>query len=296
MLEHMLFHVVFLGQVILVSFVLPRKILARMTFVFETYPPETHPKLYPRPMEHYGSARRTYRILNLVVLVAGLLLLAVLLGYPRSGEWDHVIAMWYFLAQMVPVVLLDVSALRDARLMRNLTTTRKAGLQPRRVSDFISPVLVGLAICTYLAFVLLVLYVRQFEFPWFGGYWNIVILTMGNLFLAAVVSRQVYGRKLNPHQAIEDRLRSIGTVAHICVLMSIAATLFVGLHITLAAFDQRALQPAVQSLFFQLLAVISFRIYLVQYSNFDVYKSDSAPGDEERAPRPPAGLAKDTAL
>ena len=56
--EHMLFHVVFLGQVVLVSFVLPRKILARMAFVFETYPPETHPKLYPRPMEHYGSARQ----------------------------------------------------------------------------------------------------------------------------------------------------------------------------------------------------------------------------------------------
>ena len=274
--EHTLFHVVFLSQILLVSFVLPRRILARMSYVFSTYPPETYPKLYPRPIEHYGRARRTYGTMNLVVLAAGLALLAVLLGYQRSGRWDHVIAMWFFLAQMIPVMVLDVSALRESRLMRNLSTTRKAGLQPRRVSDFISPALVGLAAGAYLAFVALVVYVRQFDFPWFGGYLNIVFITIGNLFLAAVAVRHIYGRKLNPHQAMEDRLKAITTVAHMCVFVSIAATLFIGLNIALAAFDQRALQPAAQSLFFQLLALISFRIYLVQYSNFDVYKADSA--------------------
>jgi hypothetical protein len=246
-----------------------------MTYVFSTYPPETHPKLYPKPIAHYDRARRTYRIMNLVVVAAGLALLAVLLGYQRSGRWDHVIAMWFFLAQMVPVMVLDVSALRATRLMRTLSTTRKAGLQPRRVSDFISPALVGLAVGTYLAFVALVVYVRLFNFPWFAGYLNVVFVTIGNLFLAAVAVRQIYGRKLNPHQAMEDRLKVIATVAHMCVFASITATLFVGLNIALAAFDQRALQPAAQSVFFQLVALISFRIYLVPDSNFDVYKADS---------------------
>ena len=34
--EHMLFHVVFLSQILLISFYYPRKILSRMRYVFET--------------------------------------------------------------------------------------------------------------------------------------------------------------------------------------------------------------------------------------------------------------------
>lgn len=275
MLEHMPFHVVFLCQVLLVSFVLPRRVLARMTSVLEAYPPTTHPKLYPSATAPYAGVR-IYRRLNLAVLAAALVLLGVLLMYPRSGEWDHVIAAWSFFVQMVPVLCLDLRSLRAARLMRDQAAIRTAGLQPRRLVDFISPALIGVAIATHLAFVALVLYVRQFDYPWFGGYWNITILTLGNLFLLAVAVRQVQGRKLNPHQALDDRLRSIKTVVHIAVFVSIAVNLFVGFNISLAAFDLRALQPAVQSLFFQLLAVLSFRIYLVQHSNFDVYKAESA--------------------
>ena len=84
--EHMLFHVVFLCQILLVSFVLPRRILARRDFVFTTYPPETHPKLYPRPLAHYERKNRAYRVMNFVVLGGGLVLLAVLLGYQRTGD------------------------------------------------------------------------------------------------------------------------------------------------------------------------------------------------------------------
>ena len=43
----MLFHVVFLSQVLLVSFYLPRKILGLVQHVVEKYPPSRYPKLYP---------------------------------------------------------------------------------------------------------------------------------------------------------------------------------------------------------------------------------------------------------
>ena len=193
--EHMLFHIVFLCQVLLVSFYLPRKILGRMRYLFETYPPSTHPKLYARPIAHYEKSERNYRIMNRVILLAGLLLLAVLLGYSRSGEWDHVVAMWFALVQYFPVMLLDLSSLREARLMRDSCATRKAELHPRRLLDFVSPTMIGLAIVTYVAFVALILYVRQFEFPWFGGYWNIAGVTIGNLFLAGSIFRQIYGKE-----------------------------------------------------------------------------------------------------
>ncbi len=274
--EHMFFHVVFLSQILLISFYYPRQILSRMRYAFETYPPSTYPKLYPKPIEYYEKARRNYRILNLFILLAGLLILAVLLGYSRSGEWDHVIAMWYFLVQFFPVMLLDLSTLKEFKLMRNANsrTTRKAELHPRRLFDFISPTIISMAIITYVGFVLLILYIRQFEFPWFGGYWNIVGVTAINLCFAGIILRYMYGKKLNPHQAYEDRIRHIETIVKVLVFTSIAATMFIAINVVLAALDLRNLQPIAQSLYFQLLAVICFQSYRIDYKNFEVYKED----------------------
>jgi hypothetical protein len=229
--EHLLFHIALLCQIILVSFYLPRKILERMSYVFEQYPPSTHPKLYPRPIEYYEKSRRNYRTTNRILLVAGLLLLTVLLGYSRSGKWDHVVAMWYFFAQCLPVMLLDLSSLKETRLMRESSSTRKAVLHRRRLLDFVSPTMIGLAVFTYVAFALFVIYVRQFEFPWFGGYWNVTGVTLANLFLAGIIFRNIYGKKLNPHQAHQDRVRQVQTIARVLVSVSIAATVFVALNI-----------------------------------------------------------------
>ena len=214
--------------------------------------------------------------MNVFILLAGLLILGVLLLYPRSGEWDHVIAMWYFLVQFFPVMLLDLSSLKECRLMRNADsrTTRKAELHPRLLFDFISPTIVGVAIITYIAFILLILYIRQFECPWFGGYWNIVVVTTMNLGFAGIIFRYIYGKKQNPHQAYEDRMRYIETIVKILVFVSIAATMFIALNVVFAALDLRNLQPIAQSLYFQLVAVICFRSYRIDYANFEVYKED----------------------
>ena len=274
--EHFLFHVVFLGQILLISFYYPRKILGRMRYVFETYPPSTYPKLYPKPIDHYEKSQRNYRMMNRFTLLAGLIILAVLLGYSRSGEWDHVIALWYFFVQFFPVMLLDLSSFKESKLMRDADsrTIRKADLQPRRLFDFISPAALGMAIFVYVAFVWLVVYIRQFEYPWFGGYWNVFAVTIMNLFMTGIILRYMRGKKLNPHQAYEDRIKQIEIMVKIMVFVSIAATMFIALAVVLAAFDLRSLQPIVQSLYFQLLAVVCFQAYLVNSTNFEVYKED----------------------
>ena len=40
-----LFYIVFLGQILLISYYFPRKLLERMQYVLETYPPAAYPKL-----------------------------------------------------------------------------------------------------------------------------------------------------------------------------------------------------------------------------------------------------------
>ena len=63
-----LFLVAFAGQILLVSVLFPRTIVRRMTQVFERYPPNTHPRLYPRPLEHYEGKRDTYRTINYIIV------------------------------------------------------------------------------------------------------------------------------------------------------------------------------------------------------------------------------------
>lgn len=273
--NNLLFYVVFLSQIILLSFYLPNKILSRIDYVFETYPPSKYPKLYPKPIEYFKQMQRKYKKMNLAIMGIGLLLLAVLMGYARNGERNEAIMGVYFFLQISPMMLIEIGAFKYYKLMRTIDTrtTRKAELRPRRLFDFVSPIIFGLAILIYVAFIVLMLYIRQFDFPWFGGYWNIFAITLANLFFAGVVIWHMYGKKRDPYQSYEDRTRQITLVTKQMVFMSIAATLFVALIVILASLDLRNLQPTVMSLYFQLITALGFRTLRIDTLNFDVYKS-----------------------
>ncbi|MFC1556210.1 hypothetical protein ACFL67_03920 [candidate division KSB1 bacterium] len=259
--------------------------LSKIKYVFETYPPSTYPKLYPKPIEYYENARHNYRNLNLLILLAGLLLLAVLLVYPRSGEWDRAIVTWYFMAQFFPILLVEIKSFKYYKLMRltDSRTTRRAELKPRRLFDFISPRIFGLAVLVYFAFIVFIHYFRQLGIPWFAGYWNIVGITAINLFFAGIIIWNMYGKRLDPYQVYEDRRRQIELIVHQMVFTSIAATIFVTIEIALSGLDMRNLQPAVTSLYFQLIAAIGLRTLRIDKINFEVYKEDSSAVNKKRA-------------
>jgi hypothetical protein len=259
--------------------------LNRVRYVFETYPPAKYPNLYPEPIEKYERAWHNYRNVNLFILLAGLLLMPVLFGYSGSGEWDETIVTTYFMVQVFPMILIEIGAFKYYKLMRKRDSrpTRKADLQPRRLFDFISPTIIGLAIFVYLAFIGFILYIRQFEFPWFGGYWNIVIVTAGNLFFAGIIFWHLYGKKMDPYQAYEDRIRQMALIVEKVVFISIAMTLYVVIIVLLASLDLRNLQPTVLSLYFQLVAVIGFRTLRIDTINFEVYKEDVLTTNEKSA-------------
>jgi len=285
MSEHIFFHIVFLSQILLISFYFPRKMLSRIRYVFETYPSSEYPKLYPKPMEYYEKARRNYRNMNVFILLAGLSLLTVMLGHSRSGEWDvSNIVFPYFMVQFFPIMLIEMKSFQYYKLMRNTDsrTTRKAELHPRRLFDFISPIMIGTAVLVYLAFIVFVLYIRQFEFPWFGGYENIVVVSVMNIFFTGIVFWNMYGKKLDPYQAYEDRKRQTALIVKKMAFMSIAATTFIAIDVFLASLDLRHLQPTAMSLYFQLIAVISLRTLRIDNINFEVYKEDPSQESNEK--------------
>jgi len=277
MLEQHLFSIAFLSQVILASIYIPSMIVRRMSFVFETYPPSTHPLLYSKPFDEYVRMQQRYRLANRVIAGIGLLVLAASMFVPRGRELMNAMAFLFFLVQILPLVWIEARVRKELKLMRSLNprTTRTAELNPRRLFDVLSPALFWTAVLVYLAFWVFIAWFRQFDYPWFGGFINNLIITGLNVFFASILLWFMYGKKLNPHQGTGDRMRITRRLATVMCLVSIAVTLYAVITILLSAEDARAFQPFARSVYFQVVILLSVQTYRVDSLDFDVYRSDA---------------------
>ena len=105
MFENILFYPIFLSQILLISYYYPKKIISRMKFVLETYPPEQYPKLYVKPMGFYKHVVKTFKIANQIILAIGIVGI-IGLGYldmSHEGSIAEVIPIIYFMIQILPV-------------------------------------------------------------------------------------------------------------------------------------------------------------------------------------------------
>ncbi len=271
-----LFYMIFLSQIFLLSWYYPKKLRTRVEYVFNNYPPDKYPNLYPRPLEKYQRGLWTYWNTNIFMMIIALGFFLLLVSRVANGEADTAIVVTTFFLQFVPMLMLEVAVLRYYKAMQeNRTRTiRSAQLQPRRLFDFISPGLLGLAILIYFAFVALIIYVNQFGFSWFGGYSNILMITLSNLFFAAIAYWHMFGKKMDPYQSHEDRMNQTKLVVKQMAFVSIAVTLYVSFNIVLSAFGLRHLQPMFLSIYFQLLAIISYQAVSIENIDFEVYKEE----------------------
>lgn len=277
MLEQHLFSIAFLSQVILASIYIPSRIVRRMSFVFETYPPSTHPLLYSKPFDEYVRMQRRYRLANQVIAGIGFLVLAASMFVPRGREVMNAMAFLFFLLQVLPLVWIEATVRKELKLMRSLNprTTRTAELNPRRLFDVLSPALFWTVVFVYLAFWVFVAWFRQFDYPWFGGFINNLIITGVNVFFASILLWFMYGKKLNPYQSTEDRMRITRRLATVMCLVSIAVTLYAVITILISAEDARAFQPFARSVYFQVVILLSVQTYRVDSLDFDVYRGDA---------------------
>lgn len=277
--DQMLFYLVFLSQVLLISFYFPRRILAGIRHVVETYPPAKYPRLYPKPIAFYERAQRTYERLNFFALLIGLVLVLVGLysGSEEMLNWDDDSVLTIYLAlQYSPMLVAAASGFIffSSKRTADSRTTRRAELRRRSLFDFVSPTTVGLAAFVYLAFVIFIVYVRQFEFPWFGGYWNIVGITAINVIFLGTCLRGVYGKRADPYQAEPDRTRSIEITVKTLIFISIIGTLQVTLAIVLRILELSHLSPTITSLYFQLVALVALQAFRIDHVDFEVYREE----------------------
>ena len=272
-IDHLLYIVLF-SQIMFISYYYPRRMLIRIHTIFKNYPPNEFPKLYPESIDKYKRAAKRYQIMNHFMIGLGLGLILWFYVTPRTGEWDQAIVFWYFMIQFLPNLGLELWTMKYHKSMRllNQDAQKEAVLQPRRLTDFVSKELLGTAAVIFVIFVGFIVYVDQFDYPWFGGYLNVLIISGTYLFFGSIIYRAMYGKVKNPHQSYEDRKIDIQTLVRQILSIAIAVMFYAMLQISLKVFGLESFKAISISLYFHVIGFLSMQWPRLDFINFDVYK------------------------
>jgi hypothetical protein len=277
---------VVLGQILLISYYFPKKLLERMRYVLKAYPPSDYPKLYPRPLEHYQVAHCRLELAFRIIFIVGLVVLFSIMfvidhsTFAGDGYISEVFPAAYGVLQMSPLMVLELSEFGHLKMMRKLneSPTRKATLRRRTIADVVSPPLLVATLALIAFSIFFDLYAHDFNVSWsHDTAQRSITLLVTNALMFLVGAWQFYGRKLDPHQSPEDRIRraaiSIKSLLYVSMVMSVY-------FMTVSAddfYDLDALDAILMSLYFQAVVVISvgsvLRIIRPEEINFDVYKA-----------------------
>ena len=283
------FGIVFLGQIFVISYYIPRKILARMEYVRENYSRSQYPLLYPKPADYYAVGLWAFRLATRVIFALGfVILIAVFFWVDHStfaadGYISEAFPATYGVIQFLPLMALEFSEFSQFKLMRkaHVAKTRTADLRRRKLLNIVSPALLGLTVALYIGAILVDLYVHQFTISW--GHDTIqrtLVLTITNLLLAAVGAWLLYGKKLNPHQTANERIKLIQTSLQSFLYLSMALSVFWMTQAADDVFNLDFLDATIMSLYFQLIVLLSLgrslRNMPLEDMNFDVYKNSPA--------------------
>jgi hypothetical protein len=283
-----LFYIAFLSQIFLMSFYLPNKILVRMKYVAATYPPETYPKLYPKPIDHYEMARIALRYVSYFILLLGLLILfAVIFWVDHSTFADDgfISEAWpaaYGIIQFLPLMAIELSGFSQLKQMRkaNSASKRIADLRRRGLTDLVSPRLLGIALLLFATAIFVDLYVHDFTVAWgHDTMERALVLTLTNGLLAVFGAWILYGQKLNPHQSSEDRIQTISVSLNSLIYISMAMSVFFAMTAAGDRYNLDFLDAVIMSIYFQAIALLSLGYTLRSIKpdeiDFDVYKNDA---------------------
>lgn len=281
-----LFYIAFVGQIFLISHYFPRLISRRMRHVLEMYPPAEYPKLYPKSPEYYRLGAYAYEKANRIIVYIGIAVLfsvAFLVDHSTFADDGFISEFWpaaYGLLQFMPGMVLELSEFSQLKLMRkaNASTVRTANLRPRRLFDYLPPLLVAAVIGAIAMAFLFDLYINDFRTSGESDVLVRAAVNIGtNLFLVALGGWMLYARNPNPHQASSDRTKQVGASLRSFAYVSIALSVYmmVGAADDVYAIDY--LDAALMSIYFQVIVCLSLghllRCQPLEKLNFDVYKA-----------------------
>jgi hypothetical protein len=265
MIESYAFLGMFLAQILALSVLHPALLIRFGRVKAADYPPERFPQVGFLGSLSAKRFATLWRAVNTGVAVVGALVLVWLFRYLREPVRDDKVVVLvnfaYFVMQLAPLILLFVLGLRYIKAVRSLSSEprRKAVLQRRGLFDFISPVVVLVAVLTFLLFVAFMIYVSHFHAGPFHGLPGYAML---GFFIVLEVAgsfrlhRQLYGKKTLPGETHEQRTHAMGLAVKTHVYSSIATNVFLPVFFTFALLDLGRWMPFTQSVFFVTMSLL----------------------------------------
>jgi len=279
MSNNIIFYAVFISQILLISLYYPNKIMTRLNKLQETHPPADFPKLYTQPVAFFNRMKQLFMGSNMLMLTVGFAVIVYLFQNGLVLTSNQLTG--FMVLQYIPMLLLEISASKQLKLMRsaNSEKIKKATLSPRRLFDFVSPKLVGVAALVYLILFFTTIYIEGIHAPWYAGYGNLVAITYANTFLMGIVFWKLYGKKQNPHANETDRINEMKAIINVMFYTSVGVGIYTITSVTLNQFENLAnLQPILTSLLFQILAFfgIGYMLRSIKMTDvdFSVYQAN----------------------
>jgi len=278
-----LFYVLFLSQIILISYYYPKQITHRIESVLKNYPPKDYPKLYPESADKVIAATARYKLLNQIILGLGLVLMAgyALMSADYEDNQKHAegLPLMFGMVQFIPFMLLEISGFRQFKLMRkaNKRTSRTADLTPRRLFDYVSPLQVISAVVLLFIFTYFELYINEFTITSDFIIMMIALCLTHALFIGLAIW-QLTGRRLDPHQATKDRSNQTQLSLQSMVAVSIFMSIFLIANSAVDAYQLGYLEIIINCVYFQVIAFLGIGNMLktvrIDNIDFEVYRAD----------------------
>lgn len=273
MIEVYLFFAVFPVQILAMSVLYPAGFIRLMKTAMANIPAERLAELYPDVDVTQAHQRlfNRYRVANSVVAVLGVALLGWFISYMRQPAWDEgevgSMLLVYFMLQNLPTAMAAWFTARFDKVHKRSVpdAKRKAVLQRRGPFDFVSPLVVLLAILSYSLFVAFNFYVAQHPFPGYAGpYVNIGIITLMYVLFGVVIYWFLYVKKVDPLQTHADRMGMFRTIVNTYAWMCILIPVILSLEFARKLLDLESWSPLAGTVFFVIISFLSLRSVTVR--------------------------------
>ncbi|NRA88269.1 MAG: hypothetical protein HRU28_12965 [Rhizobiales bacterium] len=286
-----IFYIICLGQIFLLSFYYPNKIIYRVNYILAHYPVADYLKFYPT--EIYVNPEKTtrarlniFKIMNHAIAIIGVLILvtAILNNFKldEKGGAEIFVVIYLFL-QFIPHGLLEIFQYRHYKHYKHIKTTkivskRSADLTPRNLFDFVSPILFFTAIILYFAHIISFSYYEGFDQVWDMGVWiTLIVSTAINIGFGFMIYRYIKGWKLDPFQTDKDKIQIIKSNAYVLIITSIMMSLFYIIINSVREYGLDIWEPILMSVYFQFLIIFGMGYLIhkikVEDLDFEVYRT-----------------------
>jgi len=278
MWDNYLLYMVFLGQIFVLSFYFPRKILGLINTSMQQHSSDMYPKLYPIKEDEIKTKLKIFNYFNTLVVSIGLAI--VVMSFINNTDdlagWDDQAVLFCFLMlQYLPMLYLGAQGFDYLKLMRekNKIEHRIADLKPRKLLDFVSKPFLSAALFSYGLCVVTVLYFVQYPFDGFAGLVNILGVSTLYAGLGFGIFQKISGKKHNPLQTNEDRSVETTIVIKLLILTAICSSLYLTISLILASMEMRDLGNIIYSIYLQAFVFYAYQVMKFDRIDYSVYKA-----------------------